>query len=261
MEPQPKAEASQGPMNIRIHSICVDILQAIISRGSIDERVLENVRDMIIMRLFLATHRMRLDIQDKLLHLLHSVLSALPVPSIPLAQSTTSFSDMTESQRHSTNFFTQVLIDGVTVASNRPVYQHWFDFIVMTLPKTQYNLKTSILPLIEAISQHINIMLSNTLSASGAIDQLVDNIKAASDFEWLMYLNALESLVTASLTGPSDSQISNEDASGVDATTSDAGGIFGFFGSDTTAQASEDLSAVSTTVAVLPKFDIDDSHR
>ncbi len=61
--------------NIAMQSAAIDILQSIISRGDTDLELIETTESAIIKKLFLLVHSEHLELQNKLLHLLHSVVS------------------------------------------------------------------------------------------------------------------------------------------------------------------------------------------
>jgi hypothetical protein len=234
------------PFNLIIQSTTVDLLQVIVSRGGIDEVYLKTLEATATGRLYLSIHRQRLDIQNKLLHLLHSILSVTFSQEANPKASTSAINTLeaTEVKRQTVaGFLTKVLIDGVTVSTNRPVFQHWLDFIVMTLPKPQFNLTSSIVPIIDNIARELRRSLLGTVKAFEERDSLTDVMSAVSDLDFVMYLNAIENLVLASLTG--GSRVRGADGEGVaERTASDTGGLFGFFASDTTSHATEESASV-----------------
>jgi hypothetical protein len=63
------------PLNAVIQSTSVDLLQAIVSRGETDPLSLDIIEAAVIGKLFYCVHTFRLDLQNKLLHLLHAVIS------------------------------------------------------------------------------------------------------------------------------------------------------------------------------------------
>ncbi len=72
-----------APANVLIQSTTIDLLQAIVARGEIDLPSLQNVQAAVIGKLYLSVHTHRLELQNKLLHLLHSVISAMTTTQDP----------------------------------------------------------------------------------------------------------------------------------------------------------------------------------
>jgi hypothetical protein len=230
-----------------IQSTAADLIQVIVSRGGVDDTLLSTMESAVISRLYLAIHKRRLHMQDRLLHLLHSILSA----TSSLESMTGTNGDQSQHRRQvAPSFFTRVLVDGVTTPSNRPIFQHWFDFIVTTLPKPQFNLAPSTLPLIDCIARELQLALDRTMKAYQNGTSLVDVPNAVSDVDFAMYLNALESLVLASRADTNQTRASDAELYQAERVASESGGLFGLFGSDSTAPAAE----VSTSVSKTPNY-------
>lgn len=135
------------PFNATTQSLSADLLQAVVARGEIDRLALETIEAAVIGKLYFSVHTERLDLQNKLLHLLHSVISALT--TIRPQQSYTHPARMeghsevlltpevapdSAIQPYSLNpLLVQTLIDGIGTSTNRPVLQHWLDFVLMTV--------------------------------------------------------------------------------------------------------------------------------
>jgi hypothetical protein len=225
------------PFNLMIQSTSVEMLQAIISRGGADDMSLKEIEAVVIGKLYISIHRQRLDVQPRLLHLLYSVLSATSAQDVA--------PDDSEGKRQSApGFLTKVLIDGVTMPTNRPIFQHWFDFITMSMPKPQFNLMPSVPTIIDHVGREIRRSLAGTAEAFEAANGFVDAKTAASEVEFVMYLNALESLVLASL-GDSRARFASEEAAAIDRSASESGGLFSFFTSDAGAPPAEEPLVVS----------------
>lgn len=76
-EPSPEMVPSLGPVNFQIHSVVAELLQVIISRGEAEISGLQLIESALTARLYLCIHRNELDLQNKLLHVLHSVVHAV----------------------------------------------------------------------------------------------------------------------------------------------------------------------------------------
>jgi hypothetical protein len=228
------------PLNLMMQTTSVELLQAITSRGEVDDVCLKEIEAAVIGKLYMSIHRQRLDVQPRLLHLLYSVLSAASVQDIA-----SSSADDHEAKRQSaSSFLTRVLIDGVTVPTNRPIFQHWFDFIAMAMPKPHFNLMPSLPAIIYHIGREIRSSLAGTVEAFEAAGAFADAKTAVSEVDFVMYLNALESLVLASL-GDTRARVASEEALAIDRSASESGGLFSFFTSDASAQVAEEPTAVS----------------
>ena len=138
--------------NITMQSAAINILQAIISRGDCDVEIIETTESANIKKLSLLVHSERLELQNKLLHLLHSVISnsALSMSRQPSRSygGTVQFSGDRPSDRPIEDdaplfpqysamnpLLIQCLVDGISVPPNRPILQHWLDFVLMTIPQ------------------------------------------------------------------------------------------------------------------------------
>lgn len=229
-----------GPLNIRIQSSAIDLLQSIASRGEIDAPTLEGIEAATVSKLYATVHTEQLDLQNKLLHLLHSVLFA--VASVTeLGQQTHSSritkrddlagvtdddvgvgsrSDPTSrgdsiptriSNSHNpvNPLLIQTLIDGLSVPSNKPLLQHWIDWILMTVPQFQRSLVHLVFPLSDCICRQLRVAV---LDIGGIMDALASGtdrgqieaniISGTTDSYLVMLLNALERLVLLGLTQP-----------------------------------------------------------
>ncbi len=62
-------------LNISIQSSSIELLQAIVSREEIDHILVESIETTAIAKLYFSVHMGRLELQNKWLHLLHSVIS------------------------------------------------------------------------------------------------------------------------------------------------------------------------------------------
>jgi hypothetical protein len=200
--------------NAIIQSTAVDLLQVIVARGELDHLSVDTIEATVIGKLYFCIHVDRLDLQNKLLHILHSLISAstsnldISAPSnrilkasdsVPEDQSTQQ--DLSEGQgTYTVNpLLVQTLVDGITTLTNRPVLQHWLDFVLMAVPQFQPMLQTVVNPLNECVCRQLRLALTDILQASTDRGDIEDITSAATDAEFIMLLNALERLVQLSL--------------------------------------------------------------
>jgi hypothetical protein len=205
----------------------------------VEQVMLEVIQATVVSKLFLSIHTGKLDVQNKLLHLLHSIMSAStserldgtprqPVQVSPSLGRRTS-QEALRSELVASPLLVQALIDGITVPTNRPLLQHWLDFILMTVPPYRNALGATIAPLNDCICRQIRInVLEIGKAASNSGSGVADVRLAVTDAEFLMYLSALERLVLLSLSKQSSPSHSDEDAVLSEKAAQDGVGLFGY---------------------------------
>ena len=236
--------------NSKTQSLSIDLLQNIIARGEIDQAALETVESMIVTKLYMCVHTGRLDLQNRLLHLLHSVISALTTlgsqlsmthqPRMELPSETAQASDVDREmapQSYNMNpLLTQTLIDGIGTPSNRPLLQHWLDFVLMTIPQFHLALQPAVEPLIECICRQLRSASDDIACARAQILDTQDIFSATSDAELIMLLHAIERLLLLNLSKKIEAADPEDDGNYVEKPATDSTGIFGYvstvFGSE-----------------------------
>lgn len=271
------------PQNLVIQSTAVGLLQAIVARGEINGISIEVVEAAVIGKLYFCIHMERLTLQNKLLHLLHSVISA----SIALDDSSRRITvgkqrqelsldalssgegDDSGSRGYSVNpLLVQTLVDGIATPTNQPVLQHWLDFVLMAVPQFQPTLQAVVIPLNDCLDKKILMSLRDLLKASGRDEEFSSDINAAtSDAEFVMLLNGLERLILLSLAYTTEANISDDDASISAEKTTEGSGLLGYvsnvFSSDNTQQSSDDqlMVRVSSSILYCLDFSLRSAHR
>ncbi|KDQ15544.1 hypothetical protein BOTBODRAFT_65254 [Botryobasidium botryosum FD-172 SS1] len=249
-EPKPSLENTLGPGNSRIHVTAIELLQAIISRGELDATTLATLEAVIVSKLYVSVHVDRLELQNKLLHVLHSILFA-STPSIegqrPKSRAdiyADSSDDMSQTRRQP-SFFTppnpllvQTLMDGISRNAKRPTLQHWVDFVLMTVPLFQGSRHHLVFPLSDCLCRQIRAALVDLRGISDRGERYSDaTISATTDSELVMLLNALERLVLVSVAA--EGSAGDDDATLVDRANPELGGLLGYvsnvFSADNTA--------------------------
>jgi hypothetical protein len=216
-EPTPELVASLGPLNQHIHAVVADLLQVVISRGEVDILSLRAVESAIASRLFLAIHRNELDLQNKLLHVLHSVIYAIFVHhSRPATASTTSLNSTTGekvlSQGGRDIMFVRIISDAISIQRNSAVVHHWIDFLLMTIPQFQKSLNSIVFPLIDCLTVQLRSLVDEfkstydptTSTLNPSTELPTSMITEATDSEFVALINALERLL---LVATSESKI------------------------------------------------------
>ena len=249
--------------NSRIQTVSIDILQAIVGRGDLETLTLDVVSDIVISKLFIATRTHRLDLQNKLLHLLHTALlasaSTLDPRQSKVEKSDTgpAIGDTNEEYKRQTPttvnpLLLPTLISGLSRPSNRPLLQHWLDFVLMTVPQLQRTLFPLIFPLCDCICLQLRQALTDLdrVSAHDSSSRS-DVVSGITDAEFMMLLNALERLVLLSLTKSADGGPTDEDGPFPER-AGESSGLLGYvsnvFSSDNTEAPVQETLSVSFTI-------------
>ncbi|KDQ31322.1 hypothetical protein PLEOSDRAFT_1102291 [Pleurotus ostreatus PC15] len=249
-EPKEVLAVEMSPFNSVIQSTCIDILQTIIPRGELDMQIIESLEAAIVAKLYFLVHTGRLDIQNKLLHLLHSVLSISVAhssgkPRIEDESGTPDPAQPPPAKAFAANaLLAQTMMDGITTATNRHVLQHWLDFILMAIPQFQPALQAVVAPLNECICKQLLVCLADVQSAASAGGTTVDALSNSSDAEFVMLLNGMERLVLLSLAYTSEPSSSEDDDNVNEKPVTEGTGLLGYvsgvFGSDNSPTAPEE---------------------
>lgn len=254
------------PVNTLIQSALIDLLQAIVARGEIDSLSVQAIEAVVIRKLYYCVHTGKLNLQNKLLHLLHSLIAASTghddISARPASgkQRQTidgvlegfNGADEDTGLRYPVNpLLIQTLVDGISMPTNRPVLQHWLDFILMAIPQFQPTLQAVVTPLNDCLCRQLQTTLEDILSASSESNDYDGDLSAtASDAGFIMLLNGLERLVLLSLTYASEANATEEDSFSSEKSPSENTGILGYvsnvFGSDTAQQQGEQLTVYPT---------------
>ena len=240
-EPKERFSVSMHHANIEMHAVVIDLLQSLVSRGDLDYLTIQTLESTVISKLFVLVHTQRLELQNKLLHILHSVVSASAAsrskqlgkgPEVTQQRSSELVAESGPNTAHLEPMATamanplliQVLVDGIAVASNRPLLHHWLDFVLMTIPQFPNILTSAISSLNACICRQIRSALldiSTVLSLTG--DPKKELISYVDDSELVMLLNALERLILLSL-DEYDASVTDE-ISPTEKPTSDGAGL------------------------------------
>lgn len=259
-EPRPGWSPSMQPLNTAMQSNAIELLQLIVTRGEVEVPSVESIEATAIGKLYLSIHMGRLDLQNKWLHLLHSLISAsiskseftraVPGKQDDLVPETSATQDKGPdlSHRYSMNpLLIQTLTDGLSIRSNRPVLQHWLDFVLMAVPQFQPALHTVVAPLNDCLCRQVLFSLGDVLRMSSQSQPYVEDLVATvTDADFTMLLNGLERLILLSL-AYTDLDAFEDDPNTLDKSTSEVGGLLGYvsnvFSSDSnTANSQEQLT-------------------
>ncbi|KAI0375501.1 hypothetical protein BV20DRAFT_986250 [Pilatotrama ljubarskyi] len=253
-EPKSRLLPTMQPFHIICQNLSVDLLQALVARGEVDTITLQSLESAVVQKLYFCVHTTRLDLQNKLLHLLHSVISASlsnsegrAAAQIERSADGLSLQDApttTRREAHTVHpLLVQTLVDGISTPSNRSLLQHWLDFIMMTVPLFKESLKAVVVPLSDCVCRQLRLALAEILDASVEAIRNDDIVSYTTDSDFLMLLTALERLTLLSMTRAAGEHQQEEDQP-MDRVPQESGGLLGYvsnvFSSDGPSGAIED---------------------
>ena len=225
-------------LNTEIHSVVIELLQCIISRGDLDQLTIGTLEAAVTIKLFWLVHSERLELQNKLLHLLHSIISSsagperhrMKSPALTLQTSVESEAAVDDghiqplaASASINSLFVQLLVDGISTSSNRPLLHHWLDFVLLTVPQFPNILNPAIMPLNVCACRQLRRAvndLSTVLSMSRESPK--ESQTTVDDAELVMLLNAMERLILLCL----DELDSTDELSTTDKTAAETPGLF-----------------------------------
>ncbi|KAF9447031.1 hypothetical protein P691DRAFT_803039 [Macrolepiota fuliginosa MF-IS2] len=280
LQSEPKAQwaPTMQPLNCLIQSSAVEILQLIVSRGEMEPTSVESMEAIVIGKLYFCVHMKRLDQQNKLLHLLHSLISVSTAAtetaqSVATGKQKQDDSPITSAQQDAEKsaaggyrtypvnpLLVQTLVDGISTRSNRPILQHWLDFILMAIPQFQPALQSVVTPLNDCLCKQLHISLKDIQVASRQPDNYHKDIHASvTDADMIMLLNGLERFVLLSLAYTEEDEGDDDsiaDKPVQEPTGGGGGGLLGYvsnvFSSESTQTANtEQLTARSPAYRAL----------
>ncbi|KAI9513117.1 Dopey, N-terminal-domain-containing protein [Russula earlei] len=235
-----KRVEAMAPANVLIQSTAIDLLQAIVARGEIDLPSLQNVQAAVIGKLYFSIHTQRLELQNKLLHLLHSIISAITAsqtPSAPRPNKGVMLDTLVEpsalDKPEDLHAFAihplllQTLMDGINVPSNSAILQHWLDFVLMVVPQFHHALRSLVSPLGDCVCKNLRIRLDDLYRALSEGHDHHDFRSTTTDLEFIALLNALERLVLLSLSTTDPGHADEDDVPAEKPPGTEPGGLFG----------------------------------
>jgi hypothetical protein len=196
-------------------------------------------------RLYRSVHRNELDLQNKLLHVLHSVThanagqsrrgtqlsksnegEALPVPKEG-DETSSQPPDLTHDE-----FFVRIISDAVSTQHNNAIIHHWVDFLLMTIPLYRHELHTILLPLVDQFVLRLRSLVTDFKTTYSTLDSPSTSL-TTTDAEYTALVNALERLVLMALADSSASRSDDETKStdrvpSETSSSSGGGGLLGY---------------------------------
>ncbi|KAK4051842.1 hypothetical protein OIV83_002547 [Microbotryomycetes sp. JL201] len=268
-EPSPELTPALAQHNQQVHSVVAELLQVIISRGEAEVSGLQAIEAALTSRLFLCVQRSELDLQNKLLHVLHSVIHA--VSATRRHQRSASVTTETDRSREiladaqppdltREAMFVRTVSDAVSKQQNSATLHHWIDFLLMTVSQFRRSLHGVILPLIDCFVTRLQLTVTNLQATYDSQKKAANATMSETDAEFTVLVNALERLMLIAY-AEAQALAPDEASKSADRTTSDsssgAGGLLGYMSGvlgSTELEQSELPEEVKTKHAALQRL-------
>lgn len=231
-------------VNQRIHAVTGDLLQIVISRGELPTSELQAIENALVNRLAVCIHRQELDLQNKLLHVLHAVIAALAVvPERRRSASVTSKDGAVAATASEKEAFVRVVADGITRQGNSAVVHHWIDFLLMTVPHFRRSLTDLIEPLVDRLTSRAqDLVFQLRLSYAPATPRAALG-SGVTDADFAVVINALERLLIVAVDEGAANPEAEDEAKLIKSPASDGAGFLGGIGGVFGVLGSSDLPA------------------
>lgn len=245
-DPAELLAASMSNINRRIHAATADLLQIVISRGELPTSELHTVEDALVDRLITCIHRQELDLQNKLLHVLHAAVAALAV--VPDRRRSGSVNSTAKDVAASSvagekESFVRVIGDGITRQGNSAVVHHWIDFLLMTVPHFRRSLNRLVEPLIDRLTSRAqDLVFQLRLSYTPTVPRAAIG-SGVTDADFAVLINALERLLIVAIDEGAASPEAEDESKLTKSPTTDASGFLGGIGGVFGVLGSSDLPA------------------
>lgn len=201
-------QITSQPLLLRVHSAVLENLQLILAQGDVPQAALEALRQRLLSELDRAVRMNSLTLQSKMLHLLHSAMG--PAPGQKGHQRYGSLSekrlslDKSRPQPQDDSFavdLTETVVIAISTRRNRPVLQHWIDFLLMS---------SAFLGPRRASLLRLNAAVASEIRDAGA--ESTDKGKPDGEGETLMLLTGLDRVLF--LLGQGSSSSKHDERSG-----------------------------------------------
>lgn len=233
-------------LSLRVQSVSLELLQLLVSRGDMTASSSAHLKQALVDKLSEATQHKKLTLQNAMLHLLHSTVifgterkprghrvysSTMSIPEKP-----TSLDD--DTARHFEDSLLQMILDGVSAPGNRPILQHWVDFVLMSVAFFEHK-PTQLRALCDCFCEQLRMIMLK-LRTTFAITSTGDVPASITEAEPTMLIGVIERLATA-LGHKGGSSRRSEDR---DRQNNEGGGLLGYLPTVFSVEAPQD-SAVS----------------
>ncbi|RCH94744.1 hypothetical protein CU098_001184, partial [Rhizopus stolonifer] len=197
--------------SIQLHAI--DFLYLIVSKlDYVDTQLIEKVQNSCLNKLLFCVTTENFDLQQKLLHLLHSTLAITSANAYHAKEHQRKLSSESElnkgdgetneailvAQSYS-DLFVKTVIDALTLPKNRAMLTHWMDFLSAVLPYIKHGFQHMIVPILICIC-HQTYLRCGTLHV--AIHEKPDDCLPleSAERETLVFLSGFERIAMFCLT-------------------------------------------------------------
>ncbi|KAF9975535.1 hypothetical protein BGZ73_000795 [Actinomortierella ambigua] len=228
-EPLPEFSSMLLP-NEEIHMVSADFLHFIISKiDYLDSDLLVLIHKTVIVKMLFCINHSRLDLQSRLLHLLHATIlmgntavkksssqsihgaglqrdgsHAHLEGSSPSTATALANGDSNEAMFRvvgSSPLFVKTVFDALSVPSNRPILQHWMDFLMLALPFMSNYYRKVLQPIIQCLCDQILRCRVSLLEAyADRISTKGSRAPNLTDQDLMIFLTGLERMLSFSLT-------------------------------------------------------------
>ena len=292
--PSASLEPTMAKSNSLLHSSSLDLIQNLVQRGQLDKKRLGQLETTLIDAVLIAIQSGYIERQNKLLHVLHGIMVArMPAPTrnsvltdrqsvigSPSATLDGRFDSLqndasgpsraTLALKSHPHMLT-MLKQGLTTHSNRPILQHWSDFILISLPLVRSSINSLLLPLNDCICKLIRQGVSQLEQAfepgssrptfgAELVVQSEDVLSGIADSDFTLLINLSERILMQALgedVAPSQpsreaSAMSASDLAEAPTTqTQENGGLLGYVSNVFSADTSSPAIPSSRSVNVL----------
>lgn len=196
------------------HGLAAEILQVLLSRGESEISNLDTVEAALLSRLYTSVQLEQIDLQNKMLHVLHTAVHATRQPS----------AHPRSGRDHSGEAVDRVTSSGQSVAGPEvflppdlplgaffertvaralgqddvAVVHHWLDFLLMTVPNSRYEAPEVLGAILDNLIAHLRKCVGDLEHMFGPVPTS-GVTSAVSDAEFAALVNALERLLLLAL--------------------------------------------------------------
>lgn len=194
-------EDSRDPSRQRMQSAALELLMFLVSRGDLTSVSLDLIKTTLVSQLLLATQHRRLTLQNSMLHLLHSAITTgnekrrghrVTSSTFSLPEKGGAAVPVEDPQAEFDRSLVGMIETGVAAPGNRPILQHWIDFVLMVISYFDYkplHLRT----LSDAFCEQLRDTMLN-LHATFTSSSIDDQAATVTEAEPIMLIGVVERL-------------------------------------------------------------------
>ncbi|CAG8542048.1 7991_t:CDS:10 [Funneliformis mosseae] len=171
----PHTLSSMTVLNEYIHMHAMDFLYHLISKiDYVNNDLVQLVHDALLRKILFCIYSKKLDLQSRLLHLLCITVTHIgsakvnpvyidgPYNLPPYTYDNSASKEDTDTKNEnldvarSSRSLIKVLLDALSINSNRPLLQQWMDFILASLPYFRHSFNSILVPLIQRLCEQLS---------------------------------------------------------------------------------------------------------